>query len=441
MKVILILGAGRSSSALIQYLLEHSGAEDWKVRVGDLDPRVAEAKIGGHSRGEFFAIRQDDNGQREAEISAADLVISMLPAPMHPAVAEVCIRCGKNLITPSYISEEMQALHAAAVEKGVMLLNEMGVDPGIDHMSAAQILDGLRRKGAVINSFESFTGGLIAPACDNNPWHYKITWNPRNVVLAGAGVAARYYEGGIQRYVPYHQLFRRITTVDVPGHGKFEGYANRDSVKYRVLYGLDNIPTLIRGTLRRDGYCAAWNVLVQIGLTDDSVEIPNPSSLSWRQLTASFLPESASARPEDFVKEMTGADTTTMAMLTWLGIFEERPLGIDRGSPAAALQKLIEERWILSPGDRDMIVMWHRFGYALDGQNQWLESWLVTEGIDETYTAMARTVGLPIAIAARHLMNGTLFHPGVIMPMLPDIYQPVLDELNTLGICFHERIQ
>jgi Saccharopine dehydrogenase C-terminal domain len=173
----------------------------------------------------------------------------------------------------------------------------------------------------------------------------------------------------------------------------------------------------------------------------DLFEIPNPSAFTWRKLTASFLPASASEQPDAFVQAMTSADTATMSMLAWLGIFDERPLGIERGSPATALQRLIEERWALSPGDRDMIVMWHRIGYSLDGKSQCLESWLVTEGIDVTYTAMARTVGLPIAIAARHILSGKLFHPGVIMPMQPDIYEPILDELNTLGICFHERIQ
>ncbi len=439
MKRILILGAGRSSPALIDYLLGHAAASDWTIRVGDLDEAMAAGRIQGHARGEFFRISDGDEGQRQREIAAADLVISMLPAPMHPAVGLVCLRHGKPLITPSYISDEMMALDADAKAAGLMFLNEMGVDPGIDHMSAAQLIDRLTLEGAELTRFESYTGGLIAPSCDNNPWHYKITWNPRNVVLAGAGGAARYYEGGKLRFVPYHQLFGRSTPVEVPGHGYFEGYANRDSVKYRSVYGLDNLPTLVRGTLRREGFCAAWHVLVQLGLTDDSLILSDVQGITWLDLTTSFLPAAAAVDPEGFIQAMTGASQATMDKLRWLGIFDQEPLGITSGSPAKALQCLIEKKWVLSPGDRDMIVMWHRFGYRLGGREHTLESWLVTEGIDETYTAMSRTVGLPLAIAARLMLSGQLHIPGVIMPTSPDIYRPVLNELNALGICFNER--
>lgn len=438
MKKILILGAGRSSSNLIHYLLDAAGSHDWHVRVGDLDEAVALAKIAGHGSASAFRLNADDATQRSQEVAAADVVVSMLPAFMHPLVAQNCLDHGKHLVTPSYVSDEMKAFSEAAREKGLLFLNEMGVDPGIDHMSAMKVIDHVRAKGGTITSFESFTGGLVAPESDNNPWHYKITWNPRNVVLAGQGTPAAFREEGRLKFIPYNQLFQRITSIDVAGYGRFEGYANRDSLKYLSIYGLEDIPTLFRGTLRKDGYCAGWNALVQLGLTDDTLKLDGAVIKTWAQLTASFLPPLKGKSLREATKAYLLLDDSTLDRLEWLGIFSEEALSIEHGSPAQALQKLIERKWVLHDGDKDMIVMWHRFVYTLKGKTHEVQSSLVTLGDDEVYTAMSKTVGLPIAIAVKFILNGTFAMRGVQMPVVPAIYDPVLSELSELGITFTE---
>jgi saccharopine dehydrogenase-like NADP-dependent oxidoreductase len=439
MKRILVIGAGRSSANLIKYLTEYAAVEDWMVRVGDMDVDFARQKIGNCPRAEAFQLNASDHDQRRKEIEVVDLVISMLPASMHMLVARDCLEMGKNVITPSYIPDEMWSLDEEAKSKGVLILNEMGVDPGIDHMSAMKIIHELIQEGAELDSFESFTGGLIAPESDNNPWNYKVTWNPRNVVLAGYGGTARYRWNNGLKYIPYHKLFERITPVEIEGYGLFDGYANRDSLKYTKLYGLGEIPTLYRGTLRRRGFCAAWNALVQLGLTDDSFQIENPEQFTWRALTASFISASEDKSLEDEIKRYLKLDSETMYKLNWLGIFDSVPLGISEGSPAVALQKLIETKWKLDDNDKDMIVMWHRFFYRISGTKFELQSSLITLGDDPVHTAMSKTVGLPIAIAARLILNGSIKLSGVHLPVIPEIYNPVLDELATFGISFRDK--
>ncbi|MFM9986131.1 MAG: saccharopine dehydrogenase family protein [Flavobacteriales bacterium] len=441
MQRILILGAGRSSAHLIRYLLDKSIDKEWIVRIGDLVLANAVQKGNNHPNASAFAINADDDNQCGEEINQSDLVISMLPASMHIDVAKDCIKHKKPLITPSYVAPEMWELDSAAKANGVLILNEMGVDPGIDHMSAMQIIHRLQRLGARLESFESFTGGLIAPESDNNPWNYKITWNPRNVVLAGYGGTARFQQNGHLKFIPYHRLFERITPVKIEGHGGFDGYANRDSLKYKEIYNLPDIPTLYRGTLRKEGFCAAWNALVQLGLTDDSFEIENPGKMNWRELTASFIDSAEGGNLESRVQSYLKADDVVMTKLKWLGIFENNTVGIEKGSPAVALQTLIEKKWALEPGDKDLIVMWHRFYYEHDGKKHQLESYLVTPGEDPVYTAMSKTVGLPMAIAARLILDGTFRMTGVQLPVTPEIYDPIMHELHQFGISFVEKEQ
>ncbi|MBL0314774.1 MAG: saccharopine dehydrogenase NADP-binding domain-containing protein [Flavobacteriales bacterium] len=438
MKKILVLGAGRSSTDLIHYLISVSEEKKIKIRVGDIDIEMARQRTGNHPATECFALNASDDEQRRNEISQADLVISMLPALMHVAVAKDCIAAGKNVITPSYVSDEMWTLEAEAKSKGVLLLNEMGVDPGIDHMSAMKIIHHLESLGAVIESFESFTGGLIAPESDDNPWNYKITWNPRNVVLAGYGGTAKYQQDGELKFIPYHRLFERIIPINIDRYGSFDGYANRDSLKYRKIYGLENIPTLLRGTLRRNGFCKAWNVLVQLGLTDDSFEIENPNNITWRQLTASFLNLKSTDDVVNGVRNDLNVDAVSMEKLVWLGIFSDEKLDIEKGTPAVALQKLIEKKWILDSNDKDMLVMWHRFRYQLNGKRIELQSSMVDIGLSQMNTAMSRTVGLPIGIAAIMVLEGKLKLTGIHMPVIPEIYIPVLNELEKFNIRFVE---
>jgi saccharopine dehydrogenase-like NADP-dependent oxidoreductase len=441
MKNILLLGAGRSSSTLIQYLNEHAPTENWHLRVGDADVKGAQSRFPGMPHVSWFLLDANDLNLCSAEISGSDLVISMLPAFMHPTIAGLCLELGKHLITPSYVSPEMEAMHTAAVDKGIIFLNEMGLDPGIDHMSAMAILDEIREKGGEMLSFESFTGGLVAPESDNNPWHYKISWNPRNIVMAGAGGSAKYLQNGNYNYTPYHQLFARTTVIDLGEDGVFEGYANRDSLKYRSVYGLDSIPSLIRGTLRKSPFCKGWNVIVNLGLTDESFEIEKPEELSWCDLLCAFTGQSDVASLKKYITTNYHIDQTVLDMLEWLGLFSDRKVAGKACTPALALQWLLEEKWKLGADDKDMVVMYHRFVYRLADAKFEQIATLVDLGVDSVQTSMARTVGLPVAIAAKMILNGKIAARGVLMPTQKEIYQPVLEELSALGIRFTESLR
>lgn len=289
MRTILVIGAGRSSSSLITYLLNKSFSENLKIIVADVSLSLANEKINNHPNGQAIVCDIFNETERQNIIKKADIVVSMLPAHLHLNVAKDCLHFNKNMVTASYISNDMKALNDEAVQKNLVFMNEIGLDPGIDHMSAMKVLDEIRAKGGKIILFESFTGGLVAPESDDNLWNYKFTWNPRNVVLAGQGGAAKFLQEGSYKYIPYHKLFRRTEILKIDGYGKFEGYANRDSLKYKSVYGLDNILTLYRGTIRRVGFSRAWNVFVQLGMTDDSYVMENSETMSYRDFTNSFL--------------------------------------------------------------------------------------------------------------------------------------------------------
>ncbi len=441
MKNILIIGAGRSSSTLIKYLLDNAQSEGWQLTVCDLDENLAQRKVAGHERGRAARFDARNENLRRELIINHDLVISMLPASMHLDVVKDCLEFGKHVITPSYITKEIEALDAAFKEKGLIALNEIGLDPGIDHLSAMKLLNEIREKGGEIKCFESFTGGLIAPESDNNPWGYKFTWNPRNVVVAGQGGVVQFKHGGRFKYIPYHKLFSRTEMIDIEGFGRFEGYANRDSLKYRDSYGLRGVPTIYRGTLRRPGFCRAWNVLVQLGATDDSYVLEDVATMTYRQFINSFL----AYNPYDSVELKLRAylkmehDDPAMELLQWLGLFENDPIGLEAATPAQILQKRMEEKMSLEEGDRDMIVMWHKVGFLDGGEKREFNSSLVVLGDDQTHTAMSKTVGLPIGIAARHILNGNITLRGALIPIQQEIYIPVLKELESLGMSFVEK--
>ncbi|MBC7438437.1 MAG: saccharopine dehydrogenase NADP-binding domain-containing protein, partial [Flavobacterium sp.] len=280
MRNILIIGAGRSASSLIKYLLDKSDQENLHLTIGDLSLSLAQQKTNNHQNATAIALDICDENQRKTEIQKADIVISMLPAHLHIEVAKDCIAFKKHLVTASYISDAMQALDEDAKANNLIFMSEVGLDPGIDHMSAMKIIDEIRAKGGKMILFESFCGGLVAPESDNNLWNYKFTWAPRNVVLAGQGGAAKFIQEGTYKYIPYHKLFRRTEFLEVEGYGKFEGYANRDSLKYRSIYGLEDVLTLYRGTIRRVGFSKAWNMFVQLGMTDDTYLIDNSETIS-----------------------------------------------------------------------------------------------------------------------------------------------------------------
>jgi saccharopine dehydrogenase (NADP+, L-glutamate forming) len=440
MKKILILGAGLSSSSLIKYLLDHSNENNWKIRVGDMSLEVATKKINGHKNGEAIKFDVFNEPQRIEEVKNADIVISMLPAMFHHLVAEKCVEFGKHMVTASYVSKEVKALNDAAIAKGLLLLNEIGVDPGIDHMSAMKVIDEIKAKGGEMISFKSSTGGLVAPEYDNNPWNYKFTWNPRNVVVAGQSVA-QYIDHGKYKYVPYHQLFKRTENMSILDLGEFEMYPNRDSLSYRKTYGLEDIPTLLRGTLRRPGYCKGWDIFVQLGATDDTYEIKHSENITYREFINSLLPYDEEDTVEQKLSNYIGVemDSETMSRLKWLGIFENIKPGIPNATPAKILQKLLEEKWALGAEDKDMIVMQHQFEYKLNGKTKRITSSLVVKGKDQVHTAMSITVGIPVAIATKLFLTGVIKQKGVIVPTMKDVYEPVLKELEEYGIVFVEE--
>ncbi|MFC2096528.1 saccharopine dehydrogenase C-terminal domain-containing protein, partial [Bacteroidota bacterium] len=358
----------------------------------------------------------------------------------HHLVAEKCVEAGKHMITASYVSNEVQALHDEAVSKELLLLNEIGVDPGIDHMSAMKVIDEIKAKGGDIIAFKSSTGGLVAPEYDNNPWNYKFTWNPRNVVVAGQSVA-QYIDHGKYKYVPYNQLFKRTEKMSILDVGEFEMYPNRDSLSYRKTYGLEAIPTLLRGTLRRPGYCAAWDVFVQIGATDDTYTIENSKDLTYREFINMFLPYNLKDSIEQKLCDYVGIDmeSETMSRLKWVGIFDDVKTDLADATPAQILQKLLVGKWALGPADKDMIAMQHQFDYVLDGKNKRITSSLVVKGKDQVHTAMSITVGIPVAIATKLFLTGIIKQKGVIVPTMKDVYEPVLKELEEYGIVFIEE--
>lgn len=442
MRVILILGAGRSASSLIQYLLSKSIEEDLHLVIGDLSLHLAQKKTKNHPNATAIALDIFDANQRQEAIQKADIVISMLPAHLHIEIARDCVLYKKNMVTASYISDEMQQLDLAVKENNLIFMNEVGLDPGIDHMSAMKVIDEIKDKGGKMLLFESFCGGLVAPESDTNLWNYKFTWAPRNVVLAGQGGCAKFIQEGTYKYIPYCNLFRRTEFLEVEGYGRFEGYSNRDSLKYKSVYGLDDILTLYRGTIRRVGFSKAWNMFVQLGMTDDGYIMEDSENMSYRQFVNSFLPY----HPTDSVEIKTrlilkiDQDDMMWDKLLELDLFNgDKKVALKNATPAQILEKILSDKWTLEADDKDMIVMYHKFGYELEGVKKQIDSKMVCIGEDQTYTAMAKTVGLPVAMATLLILNGKINTHGVQRPILKEVYVPILRELEEYGVIFKEQ--
>lgn len=441
MKKILVIGAGRSSSYLIQYLLNHAEKENWEITVGDVSLELVKQKTNNHPKSRAIVFDINNDTQRVEEIKRADMVISMLPATMHIGVAKDCVRYKKHLATASYVSNEMADLDAEAKANGIILMNEVGLDPGIDHASAMKVIDHIHEQGGELTVFKSFCGGLVAPESNDNPWGYKFSWNPRNVVVAGQSTA-QYIENGEYKYIPYNRLFLQTNTVTVEGYGAFDAYANRDSLSYRKLYNIPAIPTMLRGTLRMPGYCKAWNVFVKLGLTDDTYKIEASDTLTYRQLLDAFLPTGKQSTKDKLIAFMgADMDADVLHKIEWLGILDDKKIRLSNATPAQILQDLLEEKWKLQPNDKDMVVMQHQFEYTVQGgAKKTLHSSLVVKGDDQTYTAMAKTVGLPLAITSKLILQEKIKARGVVIPTIKEIYQPLLAELETFGVVFEEKL-
>lgn len=422
--------------------MEKASREDLFLTVADLQLENAKRIIGDHERAKPLALDIFQKEEREKAIQEAEIVISMLPASLHIEIAKDCLKFSKNMVTASYISQEMAALDAEVKEKGLVFMNEIGVDPGIDHMSAMQVIDRIRDNGGKMLLFESFCGGLVAPESDTNLWNYKFTWNPRNVVVAGQGGVAKFIQEGKFKYIPYNRLFRRTEFLEIKGYGKFEVYANRNSLQYKSVYKLDDILTLYRGTIRRVGFSRAWNMFVQLGMTDDSYIMENSDKMSYREFVNSFLPYSPTDSVELKMRHNLKIDQDDIMWekLLELDLFNSNKIvGLPNATPAQILQKILMDKWSLAEDDKDMIVMYHKFGYELNGEKKQIDSTMVNIGKDQSHTAMARTVGLPVGIATLKILNGAISIPGVQLPINREVYEPILKELEDYGIIFKEE--
>lgn len=439
-KNILLLGAGRSTGAIISYLSNFLTENRWFLTVADVSLKHAQQKIKGINNCQASQIDITNKSDLQSFISKSDVVISMIPAHMHYPVAQECVKQGKSFFTASYVSKELSSLNQEAKEKGVLLLMETGLDPGIDHMSAMQEIDMIKNQGGEITLFKSFTGGLVAPESDNNPWNYKFTWNPKNVILAGQGTV-KFIRNGKYKYITYHNLFKRLEKIEIENHDDFEGYANRDSLKYMDIYGLKDIPTLLRGTLRKKGFCSAWDIFVQLGMTDDSYLI-SCKNLSYRDFINSYLVYSDTKSVEDKISEFFKIPKSDpiFEKLEWSGIFSQEKISLDKASPADVLLHLLEDKWMLMPNDKDMVVMQHQFEYILEGKKHFKTSSLVIKGENAQQTSMAKTVGLPLGIAVKLHLQNKINLAGVHIPVLPEIYTPIMEELKNYGVKFSSKL-
>jgi saccharopine dehydrogenase-like NADP-dependent oxidoreductase len=498
MKTILIFGAGKSSTCLIEYLSKFLGANNWQLRVADSNQSLASEKLQGVSNGEAVAADVTNDEQRKSLIESSDIVISLLPPALHYLIAADCLLFNKNLLTASYIDEHIRGLEKEISDRKLLFLCETGLDPGIDHMSAMQMIDRIRLQGGTITSFRSHCGGLVAPQSDDNPWHYKVSWNPRNIVLAGKA-GAQFKENGEVKHYSYEELFDANRVVEVPELGYLAWYPNRDSLNYSNLYHSDNAHTFVRTTLRDPEFCFGWKNIIDLKLTDETIKYDtdgmtlqqffqlhfNENGFSdWieKQLTARFaqtksllekLQELLAAEEEvdaekkselqdfmmvdnegelmdiniDEVKNKAAATVAgqmheanlSLKQLFFLGM-DDNTTFINKGRCSAAdvLQFAMEQKLVLKPTDQDMIIMMHELEYNFNGNRQFLNSSLIVYGEDHRRTAMAKTVGIPLGIATRLILEDKINLTGLHIPVIPEIYNPVMKELQDYGIRFQE---
>ncbi|MBS1600091.1 MAG: saccharopine dehydrogenase NADP-binding domain-containing protein [Bacteroidetes bacterium] len=421
MKKILLFGAGKSATCLIDYLIVNAVSENWLVTIADANPQSLQSKIGSSQNIQAVALNVENEAERRKLVQQADIVISLLPPAFHITIARECIELEKNLLTASYIDDPIKDLQGLIKSKGLFFLYEMGLDPGIDHMSAMKIIDDIKKKNGKISSFKSHTGGLVAPESDDNPWHYKISWNPRNIVRAGAA-GAIFKENNQIKNLSYEKLFENTGEVNVSNAGKFSYYPNRDSLSYIPVYGLEAANTFIRTTLRHPDFCKNWKWIVLAGLTDDKkiIETKGLNYKNWSQPIEPFINEE------------------NKNLFSFLGFFDSIAVQSSAKTSADILQYLLETKWVMHPHDKDMIVMLHELEYTNGNQHTVLNSALVVKGENSSRTAMAKTVGLPLGIAAKLILQNKIKLTGLHIPIVPEIYEPVLLELSKNNIEFHE---
>ncbi|MBL7745665.1 MAG: saccharopine dehydrogenase NADP-binding domain-containing protein [Chitinophagaceae bacterium] len=499
MKQVLLFGAGKSATVLIDYLLTNAGLNNWKLMAVDANIELAKSKIGHSLHGLAVSFDIADEQKRNEYISTSDIVISMLPPALHFLVAKDCVKYSKHLLTASYVDDQVNSLEKEIKEKGILFICEMGLDPGIDHMSAMKIIDEIQANDGKITSFRSHCGGLVAPESDDNPWHYKISWNPRNIILAGKA-GAHYKEKSEEIRLKYEELFSPERMVDIPGIGLLSWYPNRDSLSYTSLYGLEDAATFIRTTLRHPDFMYGWKNLIELKLTNEEPQYETDDRTlgsvfkehmdknhfgDWLQekMTERFkatqdmlanltklmeAEDEAEDEGEDIPPSFMAADekgnleeieiddiktkaaayvahkmheaNLTLKQLLYLGLDDQETI-VNKGlcSPADILQFAVERKLSLKPEDKDMIVMLHEFEFEVKGHKSQVRSSLVVKGENSLRTAMAKTVGLPLGIAAKLILNGGIKLTGLHIPTIKEIYEPVLKELQSYDIRFHEQ--
>lgn len=443
MKTLLLFGAGKSATVLIDYLLQEASANNWKIIIADADKAQVLAKTNNSPLAEAVQIDITSTEQRAELVQKADIVISMMPPALHFLVAQDCVQYGRNLLTASYVDDQIRNLKSEIENQHLLFLCEMGLDPGIDHMSAMKMIDDIKAKGGKITSFKSHCGGLVAPESDNNPWRYKISWNPRNIILAGSAGAV-YKENYEVIEEEYYMIFESCPLVTFPGLGELAWYANRDSMSYMPLYKLEEAETFIRTTLRYPAFCRGWDYIVNLGLTDteDHDNIMDCETYAdWLERKL-YLVEDNEMSLEEYVELYVHEDyhEEILKQFAFLGLSSNNKLPKAAQCSADILQFAAEARLAMQPNDKDMIVMLHEIEYEMQNKKHKVQSSLRVDGTDSLRTAMAKTVGLPLGIAAKLILNGTIQLTGLQIPTAKEIYEPVLKELEVMGIKFTETL-
>jgi len=441
MNQILIIGSGRSSSAMIRYVLNEAEKNNWFVMVADADLKAAKAQVKGYKNARPVWLDVTKNNDRKDLISRTNVVVSLLPAHLHLEVAHDCIKFQKPYITSSYVSREMYRLGDEARDRELIFTGEQGLDPGLEHIAAKKRIDAIKAKGGKLTAFRSYGGGLVQPEyLKDNPWKFKFTWNPRNLVLMGQGTA-QHLENGKKKYIPYNRLFKSWKMVNIEGVGEFEAYPNRDSLLYKDLYDLKNVPNILRGTLRYPGFCDGWNALIQIGLTDGSYPILDSEKMSFHEWMEAYLEEEPGSSVKERMANKLGISpfSKIMKQLEWLGLFSKRRIKFPRATPALLLETILLEKWQLKPGDKDLVLMQHEYDYTLNGEQKTLISTMQLSGSQKNDTALSKVVGLPIAIMLKKLMHGEIKEMGMDTPLKKEVYEDILEELEGFGIVFVDR--
>jgi saccharopine dehydrogenase (NADP+, L-glutamate forming) len=444
-KQILVIGAGQSAPYLIANLLDQAEREDWFVTVGDLSLDLARERIGDHPRGSAVLFDVEDSNLRSTFIEKADVVVNMLPPAFQNLIAWDCVNHGRHMVSASYREKEVRHLDRDAKRRGVLLLCEMGLDPGIDHMSAMSLIRRVHGEGGRITAFRSYGAGLPVSYQPHNPLRYVITWNPRNVVMAGSE-GAQYMELGRIKIVPYHQVFHHTWSVQVDGMGELEAYPNRDSLSYMQTFGLEHVQTMVRGTLRYPGWSETWAQIVRLGLPNENLRIPGLARRTFREVVEMFLPLNISeGRIDQRLASFLQISPTGRIMdnLRWLGLLENSATGCEGNTSAAMLRDVLIRKLPLGPQGKDVVVIVHEMDVDYPGDDgrepRQVRSTLVAESEARGFTAMSKAVGLPAAIAVKRILRDELPLTGSYIPTHPAIYEPVLQELRDCGLSFSEK--